>query len=415
MKGDFMNRGRIFRILLFAGLVIGLLFSRVCVSDNQAKPLLDENIGLTKTGAPTTFTQAGDTITYTYVVTNKSNRSLTGVSVSDDLVDVSCPSKIIAYSGQMTCTGTYVITEEDVENGEVVNQATVDATIAIPKEGCCSCGNDYYYPTASASFSVALEELAAIPETPAISLDKTGSPASFTGPEETITYSYTVTNTGNIPLSGPVTVTDDKVDVTCPSGGLDVGASMDCSASYTTTLEDVAAGSVTNNATASAVGVTADDSFTVELVANPALSLTKSADPTSFTKENTLIIYSFAVTNTGNVPIGDPFELNDPMLDEWTCPSQVLQPGDALSCTGYYRIRAFDTGNTVNNCASVTGYYIGNAVTSSEACTDIYYQPPRERPRPEPEPSACDLNPSSWDCYCEQYPEDPECTEGPPQ
>lgn len=411
-----MNRGRIFRILLFSGLVIGLLFSRVCVTDNQAKPLFDENIGLTKTGEPATFTQAGETITYTYVVKNKVQHQLTQVSVSDDLVDVSCPSTSIAASGQMTCTGTYVITEADVEKGEVVNKATVGSTLIVPNEGCCSCGDVYYYPSASASFSVALEELAAIPDTPAISLEKTGSPTSFTGPEETISYSYTVTNTGNVPVSGPVTVSDDKIDVTCPGGGLDVGVSIDCTASYTTTADDVAAGSITNQATASADGATAEDSFTVKLITNPSLSLTKSADPTSFTKEGTLIIYSFAVTNTGNVPIDTPFELNDPMLDQWSCPSQTLQPGESLSCTGYYRTRTFNIGNTVNNCAKATGYYNGNAVTSSNACTDIYYQPHRERPEeprepqePDP-PSACEIDPSSWDCYCEQYPEDPDCT-----
>ena len=405
-----MNRSRIFRILLFSGLVIGLLFSQVCVSDNQAKPLLDSNIGLTKTGEPAMFTQAGDTITYTYVVTNKSGHTLTGVSVSDDLVEVSCPSTSINASGQMTCTGTYVTTEADVESRKVVNNATVNSTLVIRNTGCCSCGDDYYYPSASASFTAGLEELAS--ENPAISLKKTGSPASFTGPEETISYSYTVENTGDVPLSGPVTVIDDKVDVTCPAGGLDVGASMDCSASYTTTADDVVAGSITNHATASADGVTAEDSFKIELETNPGLSLTKSADPSSFTKRNTLIIYSFAVTNTGNVPIEAPFELNDPMLDEWNCPSQTLQPGETLSCTGYYRTRASNTGNTVNNCAKVTGYFNGNAVTSSDGCANIYYQPPRKRPA---RPSACDTNPDSWECYCEQNPSDPYCTEGFPQ
>ena len=409
-----MNRSQIFRILLFSGLVIGLLFSRVCVTDNQAKPLLDEYIGLTKTGEPTTFTQAGETISYTYIVTNKSEFSSTSVSVTDDLVDVSCPSTSIAGYGKMTCTGTYVITEADVEKGQVVNKAEVNATLILPHNGCCNCGNDYYYPSASASFTVNLEQIAM--SQPAIDLKKTGSPTSFTGPEETISYSYTVTNTGNVPLSGPVTVSDDKVDVTCPSGGLDVGASMDCSASYTTTADDVAAGSITNHAVASANDMTAEDSFTVGLVANPALSLTKSADPSSFTKENTLIVYTFAVTNTGNVPINAPFELKDPRLDQWECPSQTLQPGEALTCNGYYRTSTSDTGNTVNNCARVSGYYNGNAVTSSDACTDIYYQPPREREQPLPPQvqSACEVNTSSWDCYCEQYPEDPECG-GPAQ
>ena len=140
-----MNRGQIFRILLFSGLVIGLLFSRVCVTDNQAKPLLDEYIGLTKTGEPTTFTQAGETISYTYIVTNKSEFSSTSVSVTDDLVDVSCPSTSIAGYGKMTCTGTYVITEADVEKGQVVNKAEVNATLILPHNGC-QCRADSHVP-----------------------------------------------------------------------------------------------------------------------------------------------------------------------------------------------------------------------------------------------------------------------------
>jgi hypothetical protein len=45
-----MKNARLLRILLLSGIVVGLLFSQVCVIDNQAKPLLDTDIGLTKTG-----------------------------------------------------------------------------------------------------------------------------------------------------------------------------------------------------------------------------------------------------------------------------------------------------------------------------------------------------------------------------
>jgi uncharacterized repeat protein (TIGR01451 family) len=406
-----MNRGRIIRILVFSGLVVGLLFSQVCVADNQAKPLFDESIGLSKTGSPATFTQAGDVINYTYVVTNKvSYYPMDSVTVSDDLVDVSCPSTNISSGGQMTCTGTYTVTQADVKNGKVVNKAKVTAHYTSDSSCCCACDNDYY-PSASASFTAGLEALAAGPSASgAISLKKTGSPAFFTGPEETISYSYTITNTGTVPLAGPVTVSDDKVDVTCPGGGLDVGASMECSASYTTTADDVIAGSIVNHATASTNGVTADDSFKVDLEANPALSLTKSAEPTSFTKEGTLIRYSFDVTNTGNIPLDAPFTLGDPLLEQWECPTQTLQPGDSLSCVGYYRTRTSDTGNTINNCATVSASYFGGTVTSESACTNAYYQPPRERPS-TPQ-SACDINPDSFDCFCEQHPDDLDCTGG---
>ena len=65
-----------------------------------------------------------------------------------------------------------------------------------------------------------------------------------------ISYSYEVTNTGNVTLAGPVTVTDDKATVTCPSGDLAPGASVTCTASYTITQADLDTGSVTNTATA---------------------------------------------------------------------------------------------------------------------------------------------------------------------
>jgi hypothetical protein len=45
-----------------------------------------------------------------------------------------------------------------------------------------------------------------------------------------VTWSYTVTNTGELPLAGITVVDDQGVDVHCPGTSLDVGESMVCSA-----------------------------------------------------------------------------------------------------------------------------------------------------------------------------------------
>ena len=82
-----------------------------------------------------------------------------------------------------------------------------------------------------------------------------------------INYSYLVTNTGNVTLTGPVTVTDDKATVTCPRRrGLAPGATMTCTASYTITQADLDAGSVTQHrAAAHAAGTDSDsDDETVD-------------------------------------------------------------------------------------------------------------------------------------------------------
>ena len=81
---------------------------------------------------------------------------------------------------------------------------------------------------------------------------KSATPNSYDAVGDVIDYSYVVTNTGNVSLAGPVTVTDDKVTVTCPAvATLDPGDSVTCSASYSIAQSDIDAGSITNTATAS--------------------------------------------------------------------------------------------------------------------------------------------------------------------
>jgi hypothetical protein len=87
---------------------------------------------------------------------------------------------------------------------------------------------------------------------PALTLVITPTPLTFTKAGNVIQYAYVLTNSGNVPLEGPFTVEDDKATgETCPpAASLSVGAALTCTGSYTITLADVRAGSVTNTATA---------------------------------------------------------------------------------------------------------------------------------------------------------------------
>ncbi len=67
-----------------------------------------------------------------------------------------------------------------------------------------------------------------------------------------INYSYQLTNTGLVELTGPFTVTDDKANVNCPViATLASGESIYCDSMYTITSADMIAGYVTNTATGS--------------------------------------------------------------------------------------------------------------------------------------------------------------------
>ena len=120
-----------------------------------------------------------------------------------------------------------------------------------------------------------------------------------------ITYTYTVTNTGNVTLLGQITVTDDKVTVTCPpSATLAPGASITCTATHTVTQADLDAGQIVNIASASNGVVTSPpDTATVTAISRtPQLSVVKSSATASLSAPQT-VTYSYLVTNMGNVTV----------------------------------------------------------------------------------------------------------------
>ncbi len=85
-------------------------------------------------------------------------------------------------------------------------------------------------------------------------LAKSASPTTFVSAGTIINYTYVLTNIGSVTLSAPFAVSDDRATVTCPPSPTSIapGASITCTASYTTTAADVTAGSVTNLAVATA-------------------------------------------------------------------------------------------------------------------------------------------------------------------
>jgi hypothetical protein len=169
---------------------------------------------------------------------------------------------------------------------------------------------------------------------------------------EVITYSYLVTASGG-PTPGPITVTDDKVTVSCPDvntvgnndANLDPDESITCTATHVVVADDITAGSITNVATASGNAggtVSNDDTVTVNYLppGTPLLTLVKTADPASFTEVGQLINYSYLVSSTGNAPVIGPITVTDSRMTV-TCPpvnsvgnnDDNLDVGESLTCT----------------------------------------------------------------------------------
>jgi uncharacterized repeat protein (TIGR01451 family) len=195
------------------------------------------SISLMKSTTSSGYSAAGNTIPYSYLVTNTGTTTLHGVSVADNkIASVNCPSGNVAPGGSVTCTASYTATEADVDAGSLTNTATAVAT------------DPHSNTLTSNSSSVTVPAVAVT----SLSLVKSAGVSSFVGTGATIPYGYLVTNTGTTTLQG-VSVSDNLVaSVSCPSGALAPGASVTCAGSYTTTSVDMDAGSVSNTATATA-------------------------------------------------------------------------------------------------------------------------------------------------------------------
>ncbi|MDP9141508.1 MAG: hypothetical protein M3O62_12045 [Pseudomonadota bacterium] len=87
-------------------------------------------INLDKSGSGPDPLAIGDTVNYSFLITNTGNVSLSTVTLSDPLPGLSaitCPVSALAPAASTTCTADYVVTAADAGAGVIVNTASVDA------------------------------------------------------------------------------------------------------------------------------------------------------------------------------------------------------------------------------------------------------------------------------------------------
>ena len=341
-----------------------------------------------------------DTITYTYTVTNEGTSTLPSLTITDDKIaaeNISCqgktssPTNVVTSLGpglSATCTAIYVVPQEDIDEGSITNIAT-----ATPASG------DLEPETA--------EKTILLTQAPTVSMSKTlvGIDNGGDGISEgdIISYSYTVTNTGNVTLN-EIAVTDDKItatDISCenktvsPTNVIDTlspGSSATCLADYEVTEADYAAAEVTNIGTASTTfndtNVEGEDELTVSL-ANPLVSISldgvldvETVAPNDRADAGDEITYTYTVTNTGNVSL-DNITVTDNKIpstaisceNKTESPTNVidtLSPGLFVTCIATYLLTQsnIDTGSIDNTATATTKYpntVSGATVTDSDS------------------------------------------------
>ena len=184
---------------------------------------------------------AGDIITYTIRVVNNGEQQLANIQVSDPLTGLNETIPSLRAGEEKIFTTTYTVTEQDVLAGKIVNVATVKGT----DENGKTVENE------------TTKELVTEQKNSHLTVTKTTTSTPADGKAysvgEKITYIITVTNDGNVTVTG-VQVTDELTgnvgDLAWNVDSLAPGESREFTAEYTVTKADAQAGKVHNVAAA---------------------------------------------------------------------------------------------------------------------------------------------------------------------
>ena len=321
------------------------------------------------------FDAVGDVISYSYLVTNTGNVTLTSaIRVADDRVRVTCPATPgagIAPLGTLTCTASYRVTQDDLDAGSVINIASADVSQAVIPSST--------YPSGVASITSPTDTVTVgAAQLPALSITKRikpGTSATYDAITDVITFQFIVRNTGNVTTTAPITVTDANIPatVTCTTAPLAPNATALCEATWTPTQADLDAGSFVNAATASTdfdgstVTTPTPASATAFAVQTPELTMAKTflgLTNDSFATGETAS-YSYTVQNTGNITVVGPVTVTDNLIASVSCPTGNLAPGASLTCAGSYVIRLEDVQlGSVTNVATARSGTVDSAPVS---------------------------------------------------
>ncbi len=171
--------------------------------------------GVDADDAPGVYLFIGDEVVWTYVVTNTGNVPLTNVVVKDDQLGTICTIEYLGVGQQSTCEVKGLATEGQYKNvGEACGM--------YEKTKVCDDDPSHYFGSEKPMPSIDIEKA-----TNGEDADAAPGPLVLEG--STVTWTYVVTNTGNVPLYN-VVVTDDKEGEICTFEMLAVGESQECQA-----------------------------------------------------------------------------------------------------------------------------------------------------------------------------------------
>ncbi len=164
--------------------------------------------------APGPNLPVGSAVTWTYVITNTGDVALANIVVTDDRLGSIGTISSLAPAASTTLSRTGVAVA-----GQYRNEGC--ATTTVSGQNLRDCDLAYYYGTTVGRPSIDVEKY-----TNGEDADRPTGPRIAVG--STVTWTYVVTNTGELPLTGIYLKDNREGQITCPTRSLQPGQSMTC-------------------------------------------------------------------------------------------------------------------------------------------------------------------------------------------
>ena len=290
-------------------------------SDSLSLPVSQSPALTVEKSSTTSSMTATGAVDYSYLITNTGNVTLTGIALVDDNTDAApvCLVTTLAPAGTTTCSASHSVSQAELDLGaDIVNN--VDA------------GSDQ---GATASDSLSLP----VSQSPALTVEKSSTTSSISA-TGAVDYSYLITNTGNVTLTG-IALVDDNTDSApvCLVTTLAPAETTTCSATHSVTQGELDAGAdIVNNVDAgSDQGATASDSLSLPVSQSPALTVEKSSTTSSITATGA-VDYSYLITNTGNVTLTGIALVDDNTAAAPVCLVTTLAPAGTTTCSASHSV-----------------------------------------------------------------------------
>lgn len=343
---------------------------------------------LTTSAAPSTYDQAGRQVVFTYVIKNGSSSDVGPgqFTISDSLISTApfnCgdTNTTLTPNATVTCTSTYTVTEANVSAASITSVATASGPGAGPSQSTSVTVNKGAVSQPAPANLTAGNTIKHI----VIDGDWLWQIARCYGADPNKVIE------ANTQLADPAQISPD-MQITVPNiGSKGTIYGTPCVVKHTVkTGETWTSIAQLYNADPTILQIANSNTLTVgnEIniprnsagtlgVSTKTLTLTITANPTSYDQVGQQIAYTYVIRNSGNVSLGpDQFTVTDTLISAsaFNCGNAgtSLAPNATITCSANYTIKDTDMNAfSINNAATASGGGASPSQTATAAVSKV--------------------------------------------